>query len=164
MGRLTVISVIEEQLGVTISDESVTPETTVGELRRLVSQGGTVEEVVRPPVWPYWRWVRLIGNGKPLLIAEGIETALSAYQLAIEQHPNAAVWAALSTSGLRGLVLPPPKQLYDILICADGDAAGGAAADSCCDKWRVEHRWPRIWRAPEGCDFNDVLLRGEPAL
>lgn len=45
--------------------------------------------------------VRLIADGKPLLIAEGIETALSAYQLARERYPDAAVWAALSTSGLR---------------------------------------------------------------
>jgi len=61
--RLTVVSLLEEQLGITISDESVTPSTTVARLRQLVEHGGPVEEVPRPPVWPYWRWVRFIGNG-----------------------------------------------------------------------------------------------------
>lgn len=61
--RLTVVSLLEEQLGITISDESVTPATTVAQLRQLVEHGDPVEEVPRPPVWPYWRWVRFVGNG-----------------------------------------------------------------------------------------------------
>lgn len=66
--RLSVVSLIEEQLGITISDESVTPGTTVGALRHLVERGDAPEVVVRPPVWPYWRWVRAVGNG----IREGV--------------------------------------------------------------------------------------------
>ncbi len=61
--RLAVVSLIEEQLGITISDESVAPGTTVGELRQLVSQGSPAEAAGTPPRWPYWRWVRFIGNG-----------------------------------------------------------------------------------------------------
>ena len=61
--RLNVVSLIEEQLGTTISDESVTSRTTVGELRHLVDHGSAVAEGGKSPVWPYWRWVRVIGNG-----------------------------------------------------------------------------------------------------
>src|ERR1019366_6026786 len=61
--RLTVVSLLEEQLGISISDESVTSSTTVAQLRQLVEHGSPVEEVTRPAVWPYWRWVRFVGNG-----------------------------------------------------------------------------------------------------
>ncbi|HEY5120369.1 MAG TPA: AMP-binding protein [Acidimicrobiales bacterium] len=61
--RLTVVSLLEEQLSVSISDEGVTSATTVAQLRQLVEHGSPVEEATRPPVWPYWRWVRLVGNG-----------------------------------------------------------------------------------------------------
>jgi long-chain acyl-CoA synthetase len=61
--RLTVVSLLEEQLGVSISDATVTPATTVAQLRQLINQGTSVAEASRPPVWPYWRWVRFIGSG-----------------------------------------------------------------------------------------------------
>jgi long-chain acyl-CoA synthetase len=61
--RLTVVSLLEEQLGVSISDETVTPATTVAQLRQLIAQGTSVAEASRPPLWPYWRWVRFIGGG-----------------------------------------------------------------------------------------------------
>ena len=61
--RLSVVSLLEEQLGVSISDETVTPATTVAQLRQLIAQGTSVAEASRPPVWPYWRWVRFIGGG-----------------------------------------------------------------------------------------------------
>jgi long-chain acyl-CoA synthetase len=60
--RLNVVALLEEQLGVTISDESVTPVTTVGELRALAREGSPMGEVSIPPLWPYWRAVRVIGN------------------------------------------------------------------------------------------------------
>jgi long-chain acyl-CoA synthetase len=60
--RLMAVSLLEEQLGVSISDESVTPETTVGELRALASVGSGGEAPARPPRWPYWPPVRVLGN------------------------------------------------------------------------------------------------------
>jgi long-chain acyl-CoA synthetase len=60
--RLMAVSLLEEQLGVAISDESVTPETTVGELRELANAGSTGEAPARAPRWPYWAPVRLVGN------------------------------------------------------------------------------------------------------
>ena len=73
--------------------------------------------------------VRLAESGVPLLIAEGIETALSGMQMS--GHP---AWAALSTSGLRALELP--KDVRDIIILADGDDAGEAAALACGWRWK----------------------------
>jgi long-chain acyl-CoA synthetase len=70
--RLNVVALIEEELGVTISDESVTPATTVGQLRQIVSDASPVEHEVRRPAWPYWTWVRVIGDG----LREGVIRAV----------------------------------------------------------------------------------------
>lgn len=91
--RLTVLSLLEEQLGVTISDESVTPATTVAELRQLVALGSPVEEMSTPPVWPYWRWVRFIGDG----LRDGL------------LHAIVRIWVKADVVGdevLRGLATP----------------------------------------------------------
>jgi len=60
--RLMVVSLLEEQLGIAISDEAVTPETTVAQLRALVAEGSPDEVAKRAPRWPYWRPVRVIGD------------------------------------------------------------------------------------------------------
>ncbi|MBM3520612.1 MAG: virulence-associated protein E, partial [Alphaproteobacteria bacterium] len=65
--------------------------------------------------------VRLADPGKVLMVGEGIETCLAAMQAS--GHP---AWAALSTSGLRALGLP--KDVRDVIVLADGDEAGEAAA------------------------------------
>ena len=56
-----------------------------------------------------------------LLVAEGIENALSAMQAT-----GQPAWAALSTSGLRTLELP--VEVRDVVMLADGDEPGEAAA------------------------------------
>jgi putative DNA primase/helicase len=98
--------------------------------------------------------VRLAPAGELLMIAEGIETALSAMQAT----PLPA-WAALSTSGVVSLVLP--QIVRTILILADHDAngAGERAARSAAARWVMEGRRVRIAMPPHpGTDFNDVLL------
>ena len=80
-------------------------------------------------------------SGAPLLIGEGIETALSGMQMS--GHP---AWAALSTSGLRALDLP--EDVRDIIVLADGDDAGEAAALDCGWRWKREGRRVRIARPP----------------
>lgn len=87
----------------------------------------------------------------PLMISEGIETGLAAMQ--VEGNPT---WAALSTSGMRTLDLPPEVQ--DIIILADGDDAGEGAAKASAFRWQREGRRCRIARPPRGMDFNDMLL------
>jgi hypothetical protein len=89
----------------------------------------------------------------PLVVAEGIETALSLASGLL--RAPATVWAALSTSGIRGLHLPPVAGR--LTIAADGDNPGRAAAQSLAERahalgWQVS-----LLPAPEGRDWNDVL-------
>lgn len=100
--------------------------------------------------------VRLTQSDGALVVAEGIETALSLASGLLGSP--ATIWAALSTSGMRGLRLPAdPGQ---IIIAADGDAAGQAAAQVLASRayalgWTVS-----LLPAPDGCDWNDVLTTG----
>jgi hypothetical protein len=95
--------------------------------------------------------VRLAQAGDTLLVGEGIETTLAAMRAT-----GLPGWAALSTSGLRSL--DPPPNVCTVIILADGDAAGEAAAQAAALRWRREGRRVRIARPPQGLDFNDVLL------
>lgn len=92
----------------------------------------------------------------PLVICEGIETGLSLLS-GLLPGP-ATVWAALSTSGVRSLRLPPQSGL--LTVAADGDAPGREAAHALASRadamgWRVS-----LLPAPEGRDWNDVLKGG----
>ena len=86
-----------------------------------------------------------------LMVGEGIETCLAAMQAT--GHP---VWAALSTSGLCALELP--QDVRDVIVLADGDTAGEAAACDCAQRWKRQGRRVRIARPPQGMDFNDMLV------
>jgi len=97
--------------------------------------------------------VRLAEPGDVLMIGEGIETCLAAMQAT--GHP---AWAALSTSGLRTFDLP--SDVHDVIVLADGDVPGEAAARHCASRWQREGRRVRIARPPKGMDFNDMLVRG----
>jgi putative DNA primase/helicase len=99
--------------------------------------------------------VRLAEPGAVLMVGEGIETCLAAMQAS-----GHAAWAALSTSGLRALNLP--NDVPDVIVLADGDEAGEAAARDCAFRWQPEGRRVRIARPPTGMDFND-MLRGRAA-
>jgi hypothetical protein len=92
-----------------------------------------------------------------LMVGEGIETCLAAIQAT--GHP---AWAALSTSGLRTLDLPP--EVRDVIVLADGDGPGEAAARACAWRWKREGRRVRIARPPQGMDFNDLLLGRAPPI
>ena len=84
--------------------------------------------------------VRLADPGDVLMVGEGIETCLAAMQAT--GHP---AWAALSTSGLRALDLP--NDVRDVIVLADGDEAGEAAARDCA--LALEARGPaRAHRPP----------------
>ncbi len=97
--------------------------------------------------------VRLAHGPGPLVVAEGIETALSLASGLLSAP--ATVWAALSTSGIKGLHLPPvPGRLT---IAADGDNAGTDAAMTLAERahaigWRVS-----LLPAPKGKDWNDII-------
>jgi putative DNA primase/helicase len=101
--------------------------------------------------------VRLSKPGGVLMVGEGIETCLAA-MLAT----GYTAWAALSTSGLRALDLPP--EVHDVIVLADGDQAGEMAAQDCALGWKRQGRRVRIARPPQGMDFNDMLLGCAPRI
>ena len=78
--------------------------------------------------------VRLSLPGDVLMVGEGIESCLAA----VLATGNPA-WAALSTSGLRALDLPDTAR--DVIVLADGDDPGEAAARDCA--WRLRRRGRR---------------------
>lgn len=95
--------------------------------------------------------VRLAEPRDVLMVGEGIETCLAAMQAT-----GHAAWAALSTSGMVALDLP--ESVRDVIVLADGDDPGEAAAHGCALRWKREGRRVRIARPPQGQDFNDMLL------
>ena len=101
--------------------------------------------------------VRLAEPTDTLMIGEGIETCLAAMQET--GHP---AWAALSTSGLRGLDLP--SQVRYVIVLADGDDPGEAAARESAMRWKTDGRHVRIARPPKGMDFNDMLMDRVPSI
>jgi hypothetical protein len=104
--------------------------------------------------------VRLADGLGPLVVAEGIETALSLAGGLL--RTPATVWAALSTSGIRGLHLPPAASR--LTIAPDGDVPGREAANALAARahalgWQVS-----LLPAPDGRDWNDILTKkGEAA-
>jgi putative DNA primase/helicase len=100
--------------------------------------------------------VRLDEPGAVLMVGEGIETCLAAMQAT-----GNAAWAALSTSGLRTLELP--CDVRDVIVLADGDEPGEAAAQDCARRWQREGRRVRIARPPQGMDFHDLLKARNPS-
>ncbi len=70
--------------------------------------------------------------------------------------------AALSTSGIRALDLP--REVREVIVLADGDDPGEAAARDAALRWKREGRSVRIARPPRGADFNDLLLGRAPRI
>ena len=123
--------------------------------RTFLAQGGRGKAPVKPQKMMLGPCrggaVRLAEPGDLLMVGEGIETCLAA-----KQATGYAAWAALSTSGLRSLDLP--IDVHDVIVLADGDEAGEAAARDCASRWKRQGRRVRIARPPRGMDFNDLLL------
>jgi len=101
--------------------------------------------------------VRLANPGDVLMVGEGIETCLAAML-----GTGNPAWAALSTSGLRALDLP--DAVRDVIVLADGDNPGEAAAQECAGRWKRDGRRVRIARPPQGMDFNDLLVGCAPRI
>jgi len=99
--------------------------------------------------------VRVSPPGPKLILAEGIETALSCFYAT-----NIPTWSCLSTSGMIDIVVPPLEIASEIIVCADGDGAGKKAANKLAERLHRAGYGVRIAPSPQGQDFNDVL-RGE---
>lgn len=97
--------------------------------------------------------VRLAAASPTMAVTEGIETGLS-----VQLASGLPTWAALSAGGIESLILPPLAR--EVVICADHDERGQAAAERAARRWHAEGRKVRIALPPAaGQDFND-LLRG----
>ena len=104
--------------------------------------------------------VRLAPMAETLMVGEGLETCLAAMHAT-----GLPAWAALSTSGIIRLVLPPLPLAATVVILADNDhnGAGERAARVAAQRWLAEARRVRIAMPPEpGTDFNDVLSTDIP--
>ena len=97
-------------------------------------------------------WINAPQTDEPVVVAEGLETLLSAMKLM-----NLKCGAAVLGPNLKGLVLP--RNVRRVLIAADNDETGRGAAECACKLWRAKGLNVRI-SYPEiaGKDFNDVLM------
>ncbi|WBV44021.1 toprim domain-containing protein [Pseudoroseomonas cervicalis] len=90
----------------------------------------------------------------PLVLGEGIETCLAASALV-----GGPAWAALSAGNLATLPLPALPAAADIVVAADHDGPGEAAASAASARWRAEGRRVRVAKPnAAGRDFADILL------
>lgn len=106
-------------------------------------------------------------EGDPVVIAEGIETALSI----VMRAPERRVLCGLNQGNMGGVWLPP--QIGDVILALDNDAAVDndkseeKRAKAELATARMLNRWyergyknVRIIRSPVGKDFNDALREG----
>jgi putative DNA primase/helicase len=89
--------------------------------------------------------------GAPLVIAEGVESALSASRLV-----GAPAWASVSAGNMQ--TLRPQHNVSEIIIASDPDAPGQRAARDAARAWRAMGCRVRI-AVPDdpNLDFNDLL-------
>jgi hypothetical protein len=96
--------------------------------------------------------------GTRLLMAEGIETALSAVML----RPDARVVAAVSLGNMAAARLP--ANVAELVLISDGDdhAQAQAAFSAAITTHSAAGRCVRVWRpAAPGEDLNDALRRAQ---
>lgn len=89
----------------------------------------------------------------PLVVAEGLETALSLAS-GLLRCP-ATIWATLSTSGMSGLRLP--DRAGRLTVATDGDEPGRNAGRSLAMRTTSQGWVVSLLPAPQGRDWNDVL-------
>jgi phage/plasmid primase-like uncharacterized protein len=138
-------------------------DTRTGELRAVhrtyLRPDGTSKAEIEPakaslgPVAGCAVMLDELREGVPLIVGEGIESALSAAALI-----GGSAWSAVSAGNLATLSLPPLPACPVVVIAADPDAPGLRAAGAAARHWRAEGRSVRI-AVPEnpGYDFNDLL-------
>ncbi len=107
--------------------------------------------------------VRFAKAGPRLMIAEGIETALSVLAAQGGRPCALPIWAALSLGNFAAIDLPRGVQAVTIL--ADGDGKDPAINQrilaEATRRFQNEGRFVRLAKPGPGLDFNDVLARPE---
>lgn len=137
-----------------VRDQHVTPLAIHRTYLRPDGTGKADVEPAKASLGPIWGGaIRLAPIAPEIVIGEGIETSASAGLLM-----GLPAWAALSAGNLgKGLVLPPEVQA--VVIAADPDPPGEAAAHQAAMRWHAEGRTVRIARPDRNGDFNDLLRR-----
>lgn len=98
--------------------------------------------------------VRLAAAAETMAVGEGIETCLS-----FMEWKRIPTWAALSTSGLRSVVLPDICRKVHIAVDKDENDAGEIAAYAAAERFQKEGREVVFDFPPEGFkDWNDYLV------
>jgi hypothetical protein len=97
--------------------------------------------------------LRVSEGRNALAVAEGIENALSL--LCGPLSGSVAVWAALSTSGMSGLRLPPRPGT--LIVATDGDTPGKTAGAKLAERAAALGWSVTMLPAPDGRDWNDVI-------
>jgi len=98
--------------------------------------------------------VRLASHSNRLIVAEGIETALSLAS-GLYKKP-AAIWAALSASNMASLRLP--DTVGTLVVAPDGDEVGRKAAYRLAERAHSVGWVVSLLAPPDGFDWNDVLM------
>lgn len=129
--------------------------------RTFLSEDGTAKAPVENPKLLLGNArggaVRLAPATEELIVAEGIETSLT-LQIMLQKP----AWAALSSSNMSNLVLPPLPLANILYIGQDNDRAGRKGARELANKAWAEGRTVHILQPPhELNDFNDLLFHGE---
>lgn len=96
--------------------------------------------------------IRFAAAAPEMAIGEGIETTLS-----YMQATGVPSWAAICTSGMRSIVLPPLPSAAVVHLLVDLDAAGEKAAEAAAARLDREGRKVKLARPLVGKDFNDAL-------
>jgi hypothetical protein len=119
------------------------------------SQKATIrpERVTTGPVGGAAARLGDLGADGCLAVAEGVESTLSAMELS--GRPG---WAALSSPGLRKLILPAEAQDIIIFVDRDPDGAGERAARCAAGRWVGEGRKVQLVIPDRvSADANDLL-------
>ena len=126
--------------------------------RTFLAPNGTCKANVSEPKLSYGpvrgAAIRLAPPEGVLIVAEGIETALSGMQ-----ETGIPAWASISSSNLPNLILPALPMAAEVIIAADKDLAGLSSAKLAAAQWTTEGRKVRIAVPPAGMDLNDLLRR-----
>lgn len=126
-------------------------------LTLLKSDGsGRIEKKLAAESKPLGGAIRLypLEPGKPLALAEGIETAL-----AVREATGWPCWACVSAIGLEQVQLP--REVREVVIAADHDSAGLEAANALARRLLSEGRRVRLATPPrEGTDWLDAIAGG----
>jgi len=94
-------------------------------------------------------------EGRPLALAEGIETAL-----AVREVTGWPVWATIAALFMKEVIVPP--EVKEVVVAADHDRAGIEAAHALARRLIREGRRVRMAVPPEeGADWLDVLAHAK---